>query len=100
MPASGPGCGFEERGYEHEESGCYVFLRGWRERPDAPLCILEALHWVPPREEPILDYLTAKSELEQALREGAYTLPAKAQRASPIDLPPKSWLYAELVLTI
>src|SRR3954452_12981211 len=62
MPDSWLACGFEERGYEHEESGCYVFLLGWRERADAPLCVLEALHWVAPREEPTLDYLAAKSE--------------------------------------
>ena len=99
MPASGPDCGFEERGLEHEESGCYVSLRGWRERADAPLCIHEALHWVSPREEPILDDLAAKGELEQALREGRVHATGEGPTGEPIDLPPKSWLYAELVLT-
>ena len=99
MPASGPDCGFEERGLEHEESGCYVSLRGWRERAGAPLCILEALHWVSPREEPILEYLAAKGELEQALREGRVHATGEGPTGEPIDLPPKSWLYAELVLT-
>ena len=98
VPESGPGAGVEERGFEHWESGCYVFLRGWRERPDAPLCIHEALHWVPPREEPILDYLTAKSELEQALREGRVHATGEGAKGEPVDLTPRSWFYAELLL--
>ena len=96
---AGRAAGFEERGYEHEESGCYVFLRGWRERADAPLCILEALHWVPPREEPILDYLTAKSELERALREGRVHAIGEGLPGQPIELPPKTWLFTEIGLT-
>ena len=99
MSDDGSSCGFEQRGCEHEESGCYVFLSGWRERTDAPLCILEALHWVPPREDPILDYLAAISELEQALREEGVHATGEDPRCEPIDLPPRSWLYAELVLT-
>lgn len=98
MPESGPAGGFEERGYKHRESGCYVSLRGWRERPDAPLCIHEALHWIPPREEPILDYCAAKSELEQALRDGEVHATGEDSKGEPVDLTPKSWLYAELVL--
>lgn len=99
IAADRPDCGYEERGYVHEESGCYVFLRGWRQRPDAPLCLLEALYWVPPREEPILDYMTAKFELEQALREGRVHAVGEGLPGQSIDLPAKAWLFVEIGLT-
>lgn len=89
----------EERGYEHEDSGCYVFLRGSRPRPDALLCITEALYWVPPREEPMLEYHTAKMELELALREDRVHATGQDGTGQPIDIPAKSWLFAQISLT-
>jgi hypothetical protein len=82
----------ERRWMLHEPSGCGVALEGWRERSDAPLCVDGALHWRLPREEPVLGYAEADTELLIALRDGRVIASREDGPGSSRELRPNSAL--------